>query len=126
MYLYLLCFVLFVLRFCVVSFMYIICFVCTSVRTTATEWKLNCINYYYLRSLHIFIKILKSKVHWQLNMQLGRKKQKSCGAYGILVRNSGEVSYFSLLHNVENGSTRLKWQAREPKYSSPSSAEVNK
>ena len=30
-------FVLFVLSFCIVSFMYIICFVCTSVRTTATE-----------------------------------------------------------------------------------------
>ena len=39
----LLCFVLFVLCFCIVSFMYIlICFVCTSVRTTATERKLNC------------------------------------------------------------------------------------
>jgi hypothetical protein len=33
-----LCFVLFVLCFCIVSFMYIhSCFVCTSVRTTATE-----------------------------------------------------------------------------------------
>ena len=31
------CFVLFVLCFCIVSFMYIICFVCTSVRSTATE-----------------------------------------------------------------------------------------
>ena len=29
--------VLFVLCFCIVSFMYIICFVCTSVRTTATD-----------------------------------------------------------------------------------------
>ena len=40
--LFVLCFVLFLLRFCIFSFMYIICFVCTSVRTTATEWKLNC------------------------------------------------------------------------------------
>ena len=30
--------------FCISSFMYIICFVCSSVRTTATEWKLNCSN----------------------------------------------------------------------------------
>jgi t-SNARE complex subunit (syntaxin) len=29
--------VFFVLCFCIVSFMFIICFVCTSVRTTATE-----------------------------------------------------------------------------------------
>jgi hypothetical protein len=33
----LLCSVLFVLCFCIVSFIYSICFVCTSVRTTATE-----------------------------------------------------------------------------------------
>ena len=36
-FLYLLCFVLFLLCFCTVSFMCIISFVCTSVRTTATE-----------------------------------------------------------------------------------------
>ena len=42
--LYLLCFVLFVLCLCIVSFMYIIFFVCTNVRTTATERKLNCSN----------------------------------------------------------------------------------
>ena len=34
-------FCIFVLCFCIVSFNYIICFVCTGVRTTATEWKLN-------------------------------------------------------------------------------------
>jgi len=34
-------FVLF--RLCI----FIICFVCNSVRTTATEWKLNCSKYYY-------------------------------------------------------------------------------
>jgi len=44
--LYLSCFVLYALRFCIVSFMYIYSyfFVCASVRTIATEWKLNCNN----------------------------------------------------------------------------------
>ena len=41
-FLYLLCLVLFVLCFCIVS--YVNSFVCTSVKTTATEWKLNCSN----------------------------------------------------------------------------------
>ena len=40
-YLYLLCFILFVLCFCIVSFMYIICFACASVKPTATEWSNN-------------------------------------------------------------------------------------
>jgi hypothetical protein len=44
-YLHLLCFVLFVPCFCIVSFMYklfiLICSVSTSVRTTGSEWKLN-------------------------------------------------------------------------------------
>jgi len=39
---YLLCFVLFVLCICSVSFIYIYSYLlCTSVRTTATEWQLN-------------------------------------------------------------------------------------
>ena len=47
LYLYLLCWVLFVLLlYCIIYVcLFLFVFVCTGVRTTATEWQLNCSNY---------------------------------------------------------------------------------
>ena len=68
MYLYLLCFVLFVLCFCIVSFMYIICFVCTSVRTTKQACRRG-------PTLSHKSRVLYFKMYQEIIRQFKRRKQ---------------------------------------------------